>query len=268
MQNLKIIVSVFTILLALSILNITADAITYKYDRLGRLIEATYDTGQTVIYTYDAGGNITSVIGEGDDIGTPTLTISAITGVTAPVAGAVPISSITETDQFTGTVTWSPTVSNGTFANSTVYTAIISIKPKTGYTLTGITANFFTVAGATTVSNAANSGVVTAVFPSTATESGLSASINLRQESGDIRATYSVANTSGSNRTIIFVLAKYNDEGRLIEFTTDTQTISSGNNATKDLILSAASGYIAKSFIWGGGTYVPLAESSQIRLTP
>jgi len=39
---------------------------------------------------------------------------------------------------------------------------------KTGYTLQGVTANFFTVTGATTVSNSINSGVITVVFPQTA----------------------------------------------------------------------------------------------------
>jgi len=33
------------------------------------------------------------------------------------------------------------------------------------YTLTGVIANFFTVAGATTVTHSANSGVIRAVFP-------------------------------------------------------------------------------------------------------
>ncbi|HVI40772.1 MAG TPA: S-layer homology domain-containing protein, partial [Anaerovoracaceae bacterium] len=50
----------------------------------------------------------------------------------------------------------------------TVYTATITITPKTGYTTTGVAANFFTVAGATSVTNAVNSSVVTAIFPATA----------------------------------------------------------------------------------------------------
>ncbi|GAG15076.1 unnamed protein product, partial [marine sediment metagenome] len=34
--------------------------------------------------------------------------IAVIPGVTVPVAGATPVTTITETDQYTGTVTWSP----------------------------------------------------------------------------------------------------------------------------------------------------------------
>ncbi|WP_461255171.1 pre-peptidase C-terminal domain-containing protein [Treponema sp. R80B11-R83G3] len=51
------------------------------------------------------------------------------------------------------------------YAAGTQYTATITLTAKTGYTLQGVAANFFTVAGATTVGNDANSGVVTAVFP-------------------------------------------------------------------------------------------------------
>lgn len=94
-----------------------------------------------------------------------TVTEPAIGGVTAPVIGETPVTAITEGKQFTGTVTWSPEVS--TFAASTVYTATITLTPKVGYKLDGVAANFFTVAGATSVSNGANSGVVTAVFPAT-----------------------------------------------------------------------------------------------------
>jgi len=94
------------------------------------------------------------------------VTLAVIAGVTAPVTGAVPVTTITATAQYTGTVTWSPAAA--TFAESTVYTATITLTAKIGYTLTGVAANFFTVAGTTSDTNPANSGVVTAVFPATA----------------------------------------------------------------------------------------------------
>lgn len=97
------------------------------------------------------------------------ITTAAIEGVTAPVKGAKPVTKITG-DQFTGTVTWSPAV-DSTFAASTTYTATITLTPKAGYKLDGVAANFFTVEGATSVSNNANSGVVTAVFPATGASS-------------------------------------------------------------------------------------------------
>jgi len=94
-----------------------------------------------------------------------TIDEAAIPGVAAPVTGATPVTTITPTAQYTGTVTWSGSPS--TFAGATVYTAWITLTPKASYTLTGVAANFFTVDGATTDTNPANSGVVTAVFPET-----------------------------------------------------------------------------------------------------
>lgn len=96
-----------------------------------------------------------------------TVTEPAIGGVTAPVVGETPVTAITEGKQFTGTVTWSPDLVDGKFGPQTVYTATITLTPKVGYKLDGVAANFFTVAGATSDSNGANSGVVTAVFPAT-----------------------------------------------------------------------------------------------------
>ena len=89
--------------------------------------------------------------------------IAAIQGVTKPVAETAPVTTITETEQYTGVVTWTPAVS-GTFAAETDYTATITLTAKSGYTFNGVEANFFIVDGATTVSNAANSGNVTAKF--------------------------------------------------------------------------------------------------------
>ncbi|GHV01266.1 hypothetical protein FACS1894211_10630 [Clostridia bacterium] len=92
--------------------------------------------------------------------------IAAIAGVTAPAPGAAPVARITETAQYTGTVTWSE--SPATFGAATAYTAIITLTAKENYTLTGVAAGFFTVEGASTVVNAANGGVITAMFPATA----------------------------------------------------------------------------------------------------
>jgi len=94
-----------------------------------------------------------------------TVSLSAIGGVTAPVTGAVPVTTVTETAQFTGTVTWAP--ADNPFNAGTVYTATITLTAKAGFTLTGVAADSFTVAGAT-ATNPIDSGVVTAVFSATA----------------------------------------------------------------------------------------------------
>ncbi len=134
----------------------------------GDVITLSYTQGDNLI-TDGAGHSLQSfsdlaVINQSANAKT-TINISGISGVIAPEAGATPVASIVETDQYTGTVSWSP--GHSTFAYATQYTATITLTPKAGYTLTGVPANFFTVAGATVVSNQANSGVITAEFPQT-----------------------------------------------------------------------------------------------------
>ena len=43
------------------ILTPMSHAVDYSYDSLNRLIQASYPTGQTIVYTYDAVGNLLSV---------------------------------------------------------------------------------------------------------------------------------------------------------------------------------------------------------------
>jgi len=92
------------------------------------------------------------------------ITITAIPGITAPVRGAIPVTEVSENDQYEGTVTWSD--SPAAFAGFKVYTATITLTARKGFTLTGVGENSFTVAGAA-AANAVNSGIVTAVFPET-----------------------------------------------------------------------------------------------------
>ena len=88
--------------------------------------------------------------------------VSVIPGVTPPAGGATPVTTITETVQYTGTVTWNPLVST-TFAYATTYTATITLTPKAGFTLTGVAANYFTVSGAV-ATNAADDNILRQYF--------------------------------------------------------------------------------------------------------
>lgn len=88
--------------------------------------------------------------------------IPDIHGVTVPVTGETPVTTITETEQYTGTVTWSP--NDAAFAAGTQYTATVTLTPKNGYKLDGVPENFFKVSGAV-CTNTAGSGVITAEFP-------------------------------------------------------------------------------------------------------
>ena len=90
---------------------------------------------------------------------------TAITQLTAPVKNEVPQTEI-ETDEYTATVVWSPEVTDK-FVYNTVYTATITITPKTNYTVKGIAENGYTVSGAQTVTNEADSAIVTAVYSAT-----------------------------------------------------------------------------------------------------
>jgi len=100
-----------------------------------------------------------------------TITIDTIGGISAPVAGAVPTAAITPTAQFTGTVAWEPVPSGegGKFQDGYTGKAVITLTPIITYTLTGLTADFFTVTGAENdgkATNDANAGVVsTANYP-------------------------------------------------------------------------------------------------------
>jgi hypothetical protein len=119
-----------------------------------------------------------------------TVNIATIAGVTPPVAGATAVTAITPTTQYTGTVSWSPAA--GTFAAGIAYTATITLTPVTGYTLNGVAANFFTVAGTgSPATNAINDGVITAIFPATATLTVPGSPTGVTATAGDGQATVS-----------------------------------------------------------------------------
>lgn len=96
-----------------------------------------------------------------------TISLANIQGITVPKKHGVPVYGPIDTEQYIATITWSPPrpPGNDKFQNNKTYTATITIVPKEGYTLVGVPGNFFEVAGATKVSNAPSSGIVTATFP-------------------------------------------------------------------------------------------------------
>ncbi|MDR1858916.1 MAG: hypothetical protein LBQ69_05550, partial [Treponema sp.] len=124
------------------------------------------------------------------------ISIAAITGVALPAIGQAPVTAIPGTDQYAGTVLWSPLVT-GAFAAATQYTAIITLTANPGYTFAGVAANSFTVAGATSVRNAKNSGTVTAAFPTTAGTAGEPAVVDIAAIPGvALPATYAAPVTA------------------------------------------------------------------------
>ena len=125
---------------------------------------------------------------------------TAITQLTAPVKNEVPQTEI-ETDEYTATVVWSPGVTDK-FVYNTVYTATITITPKTNYTVKGIAKNGYTVSGAETVTNEADSTTITAVYAATGSKSSGGSGSTKR---------YTVSfNTNGGNKITSQTVAKDN----------------------------------------------------------
>jgi len=106
------------------------------------------------------GGAFGTILG---NIPVRAITISEILGVEAPKAGEVPVTTITDNAQFTGTVEWYP--NHSVFQEGIRYTATIRLTAREGFIFTEVPADFFTIAGALTVTNNANSSVITATFP-------------------------------------------------------------------------------------------------------
>jgi len=181
------------------------------------------------------------------------VTIAAIPGVTAPVTGATPVTTITATAQYTGTVTWVP--AHNPFRAATVYIATITLTPKAGYTLTGVAANFFTVAGATTDTNSADSGVVTAVFPATA-------------------ATIAIAAIPGvtppvTGATPVTTITATDQYTGIVTWSGSPSTFAAGTVYTATIILTAKVGYTltgvpANFFTVAGATLVTNSINSGV----
>jgi formylglycine-generating enzyme required for sulfatase activity len=86
-----------------------------------------------------------------------------ISGVTVPVLGATPVTTITDT-QYTGTVTWNP-LDNGKFGSDTIITAFIKLTAKDGYYFSEIEDPFaFSVEGAESVFYNVDTHEITASF--------------------------------------------------------------------------------------------------------
>lgn len=86
----------------------------------------------------------------------------------APAAGKVPQTTVSG-EGYTGTVKWLPAVED-TFDFDVEYTAKITITPDATHTVKGVAENEFTVDGAVSVTNGANSGAITATYAKTELE--------------------------------------------------------------------------------------------------
>src|SRR5450756_102743 len=80
---------------------------------------------------------------------------AAIAGITVPVTGGTPVTAGTvAATVYASAVAWTPTAT--TFAAHQAYTAAITLTAITPATFTGVPANYFSVAGAVSTTNAAD----------------------------------------------------------------------------------------------------------------
>jgi hypothetical protein len=192
--------------------------------------------------------------------------IAAIPGVTPPVLGEIPMTTITETAQCTGTVAWDGGWAwSPRFGGQKVYTATITLTVKLGYTLMGVAANFFTVAGATSSTNNANSGVITAVFPTTASvtigDAVLGGKVAYIFVSSAFEQRGLIAATSDQSTGIIWAVSSCQE----IDVPGSTATDFGTGSANTDKIIAqngASTGYaagLARAYNGGGYTdwYLP-----------
>jgi streptogramin lyase len=156
--------------------------------------------------------------------------------VTAPVMGATPSTAAINQAQYSGTVAWYEsdgiTAVTGSFAESTVYVAKVTLAAKAGYTFTGVAPNSFTYTGATSVTNAADSGIVTITFPATAditlpTVTGVTPAGTSAPVSGSIVITFSEA----MDTTVAGAVYLSDDDG-----TTYGPALSGGSWSTSDTV--------------------------------
>ena len=191
---------------------------------------------------------------------TPTstkVTLTAIAGVTPPIAGMTPVLNISSA-QYTGTVAWSPAA--GTFGYGTSYTAVITLTPTTGYTLSGVGANAFTVAGGTAI-NSESSGVVVVHFP--ATQSAAPTAISLTGIAGLPAPVAGAApvltvNSAQYTGTVVWSPARSTFDFSTVYTATITLTPTTGYTV---------SGVAANSFTVAGGTATNDANSGVVVVT-
>ena len=116
-----------------------------------------------------------------------------------PVTGQEPAASL-DGDQYTGDISWNPAVST-VFAENQIYTAEVTLAAKPGYTFDGVGADAFSYTGATSVSNDANSGTVTVIFPETQDNEG-TAGAGYGVDDGVIAVTAEPANLTITQETL------------------------------------------------------------------
>jgi len=156
------------------------------------------------------------------------ITEAAIGGVSLPSTAATKPTTTTSAHGYSGSISWSfsqlsgskSTLADSVFGAMRTYTATIQLTPECPKGKIKVPSNFFTVSGASSVSNAENSGVITAVFPATGPGVPNKAMI-VTQPSGGIRGEVL------STQPVIRITDI--DDNTNTAFTGNVEAVSSGN---------------------------------------
>ncbi|MFX4263356.1 Ig-like domain-containing protein [Pelotomaculum propionicicum] len=125
----KILLTYLILVMFLLILTLPSGAVVYEYDDLGRLTTATYTNGQTLTYTYDAGGNLLSV--SLTDNSPPTVSVTDPENNASSIRVDKTITVTFNESVVQGSSFNNITLKNDTNGSSVSYTATISEKTLT-----------------------------------------------------------------------------------------------------------------------------------------
>jgi hypothetical protein len=176
------------------------------------------------------------------------------------------------TDQYTGYVEWwtGGAAFDGYFAASTVYQARLTLSAQDGYTFDGVPASAFSYSGATSVTNAANSGTVTITFPATEAGGGGNTVVNAHNLTGlvtaPVRGEWPV--TGGFYTDQYYGSVEWQTSGG----TYFSNYFEAGTVYRALVTLYAQDGYTfdgiaADSFIYTGATVTNAANSGTVTIT-
>ena len=122
-------------------------------------------------------------------------------GSPVPVAAAAAPTTINANTQYSGNVTWEPELDGLNFAPHQTYTAVIHLNANTQFIFSGVLQDWFTVSGAVSVTNDANSNTVRATFPITGGTADNPAVIVLTELHGITVPSFGVAPQTTSTAT-------------------------------------------------------------------
>ena len=138
----------------------------------------TFDGFEEDSFTHEEAESVTNEAGSGTvtiefpQIPTPVTPVDLGPLIPLPVHGNTPQTEIAEQTQFTGAIAWqtealAPLGSTEKFSGGSVYRAVITLTPKTGFSFDGVAANTFTytpVRDRYTISNVAGSNEIIILF--------------------------------------------------------------------------------------------------------